>query len=65
MPQPVSEPYRIQQFNGPFLPLAPRQISFKHWNLHIFLHGKSGEQVEGLENESDVAGPVFRRVQQA
>ena len=44
--------------SGPVSPLRHRDIAFKHWNLHIFHCGKSGQQMKRLEKETDLSRAI-------
>src|SRR6266478_7187869 len=48
----------FQQFNGPMLSLGDGAVRSKHRDLHVLERGESREQMEGLENETDLVGGI-------
>src|SRR5262245_5874861 len=56
------ESHGFQQIDGPLFSLGDGPMRFKHRDLHVLQRGKSREQVEGLKNETYLAGAVGREI---
>src|SRR6185369_12105434 len=48
----------FQQFDGPVFSLRDGAVRFKHRDLHVLERGESREQMEGLENKTDLVGAI-------
>jgi hypothetical protein len=48
----------LEQFEGAICSLRSGTIRFKHRNLHVFERREAGEQVKGLKDKANLAGPV-------
>ena len=58
MMQTRFESDRFQQFDGPVFSFGDGAMRFKHRDLHVLEGGESWEQMEGLENETDLVGAI-------
>ena len=52
----------FQQFDGPVFSLGDGAVRFKHRDLHVLERGESREQMEGLENETDLVGAILGEI---
>src|SRR5262245_18970678 len=58
MMQPRFKPDGFQQFESRMFARGDGAACSKHWELHVLKRRKGREQMEGLENETDLVGAI-------
>ncbi len=63
MPGPVNQANFLQECSGTFGAIGPGSAAGEHRHLHIFERGERWQEVERLEDEANLAGPVAVEVE--